>query len=197
MHIGLVLATAAMGLPMTAALAQPATKDGPYIGLAIAQSTFYDIDAGDGSEIDFDSGSAVRGQVGYDFGSWRAQAEVAYQFVEFEDADGDEFDTDIIRGTLSLFYDFAPIAIFDAPSPYIGGGIGMANIAIDGEDGNDLEDDETGMTFHGELGLTYNLTDRFALMPQYRFEWFDTNEVADAQDDLFSHAFGVAGRYHF
>ena len=197
MRISLVLATAAMGLPMTMASAQPSAKDGPYIGLAIAQSTFYDIDAGDGTEIDFYSGSAVRGQVGYGFGSWRAQAEVAYQFVEFEDVDDDEFDTNIIRGTLSLFYDFAPISILDAPSPYVGGGIGIANIAIDGEDGNDFEDDETGVTFHGELGLTYDLTDSFALMPQYRFEWFDTNEVADVQDDLFSHAFGVAGRYHF
>ena len=81
---------------------------------------------------------------------------------------------DIIRGTLSLLYDFAPgISILDSPSPYIGGGIGIANISIDGEDGNDVEDDETGVTFHGELGLTYNLTDSFALMPQYRFEWFD------------------------
>lgn len=197
MHISLVLAAAVMGLTMTVASAQPSTNDGPYIGLAIAQSSFYDIDAGDGTEIDFNSGSAVRGQVGYGFGSLRAQAEVAYQFVEFEDVDDDEFDTNIIRGTLSLFYDFAPISILDRPTPYVGGGIGIANIAVDGEDGNDFEDDETGVTFHGELGLTYNLTDKFALMPQYRFEWFDTNEVADVQDDLFSHAFGVAGRYHF
>ncbi|MGI9489573.1 MAG: outer membrane beta-barrel protein [Geminicoccaceae bacterium] len=193
MRTGLVLAIVATGLTMKVASAQPATNDGPYIGLAIAQSTFYDVDAGDGTEIDFNSGSAVRGQVGYGFGSWRAQAEVAYQFVEFEDADDDEFDTDIIRGTLSLLYDFAPISMLDSPSPYVGGGIGIANIAVDGED----EDDETGVTFHGELGLTYDVTDSFALMPQYRFEWFETNEVADIQDNLFSHAFGVAGRYHF
>lgn len=197
MRIGLVLATAAMGPAITVASAQPSTNDGPYLGLAIAQSSFYDIDASDGTEIDFDSGSAIRGQIGYGFGSLRVQAEVAYQFVEFEEADDDDFDTDIIRGTLSLFYDFAPIPILDSPSPYAGGGIGIANIAIDGEDGSDFEDDETGVTFHGELGLSYNITDSFVLMPQYRFEWFDTNEVADVQDDLFSHAFGVAGRYHF
>ena len=100
MRIGLALATAATGLTASHGARQDGgfssageTNDGPYIGLAIAQSSFYDIDAGDGSEIDFSSGSAVRGQVGYGFGSWRAQAEVAYQFVEFEDADDDEFDT--------------------------------------------------------------------------------------------------------
>lgn len=197
MRIRPALATAALGLATTMLSDQPSAEDGPYLGLAIAQSSFYDIDAGDGTEIDIDSGSAVRGQVGYGFGSWRAQAEVAYQFVEAEDVDDDEFDTDIIRGTISLFYDFAPLPVFEAPTPYVGGGIGFANIAVDGDDGNDLEDDKTGFTFHGELGLAYNLTDNFALMPQYRFEWYETNDVAEVQDNLFSHAFGVGGRYHF
>ena len=196
MRFNPVLAAAA-GFAAAMTSAQALAKDGPYLGLAIAQSSFYDIDAGDGTEIDFDSGSAVRGQIGYGFGSWRAQAEVAYQFVEFEDVDDDEFDTNIIRGTVSLFYDFAPLSVLDAPIPYVGGGIGFANIAIDGEDGNDFEDDKTGLTFHGELGLAYNLTDNLALMPQYRFEWYETDEVADVQDNLFSHAFGVGGRYHF
>lgn len=197
MRTSLVLAASVLGLTATVASGQTTTGDGPYLGLAVAQSSFYDVDADDGSQIDFDSGSAVRGQVGYRFGSLRAQVEIAYQFVEFENADDDEFDTDVIRGTFGLFYDFSPIAMIETPSPYVGGGIGLANIRVDGEDGNDLEDDETGVTFHGELGLTYDLTDSFALMPQYRFEWFDVNDVADLEDDLFSHAFGVAGRYYF
>lgn len=198
MRTSLAVAAGAFGLVMTAASTQPHAGDGPYIGLALAQSTFYDIDAGDGSEIDFDSGSAVRGQFGYAFGPLRAQAEIAYQFVEFEtEDDDDDFNTDIIRGTISLYYDFAPIAILDHPSPYVGGGIGLANLDVEGDDGVDVEDDETGVTFHGEIGLTYKLTSNFALMPQYRFEWYDANEVADVQDDFSSHAFGVGGRYHF
>jgi len=197
MRVHPILATAALGLAVTAASTQPSADDGLYVGLAIAQSIISDIDADDGTEVDFESGSIVRGQVGYGFGSWRAEAEVGYQFVDFEDADGDEFDTDIIRGALSLFYDFAPLPIHDTPTPYIGGGIGIANIDVEGEDGNDVEDDETGVSFHAELGLSYNLTTSFALMPQYRFEWFNTNEVADLQGGLFSHAFGVAGRYYF
>jgi len=194
MRIRPVLAAAAMGLAATTLSGQSSAKDGPYLGLAIAQSSFYDIDAGDGTEIDFDSGSAVRGQFGYRFGSLRAQAEVAYQFVEFEEEDDDDFNTDIIRGTISLFYDFAPLPVFEAPTPYAGGGIGLANIAVDGDG---VDDDETGFTFHGEIGLAYDLTDNFALMPQYRFEWYETNDVAEVQDNLFSHAFGVGGRYHF
>ncbi len=197
MRINLTLATAAMGLTIMEASAQPLENKGPYLGLAVAQSSFYDIDAGDGTEIDFDSGSAFRGRIGYSLGSWRAEAEFAYQFVEAEDVDNDEFDVDIIRGTLSVFYDFAPLSLANAPQPYIGGGIGVANIAVDGQDNSDFDDDKNGFTFHGELGLIYDLNDSFALMPQYRFEWFDTNEVADVQDDLFSHAFGVAGRYQF
>lgn len=197
MRINSAIAAGVFGLTMTVAAAQPHADDGYYVGLAIAQSIFYDIDAGDGSEIDFDSGSAVRGQFGYSFGSWRAQAEVAYQFVEFEEEDDDDFDTDIIRGTIGLFYDFAPIAILDQPSPYVGGGIGLANIRVDGDNGVDIEDDETGVTFHGEIGLAYKLTPNFILSPQYRFEWYDTNEVADVRDDLSSHAFGVGGHYRF
>ncbi len=193
MRFSPVLAAAA-GLATAMASAQTLAEDGPYIGLAIAQSSFYDIDAGDGTEIDIDSGSAVRGQIGYGFGSWRAQAEVAYQFVEAEDVDGDDFDNDIIRGTIGLFYDFAPLQIFESPTPYVGGGIGFANIAVDGDG---IDDDQTGFTFHGELGLAYNLTDSFSLAPQYRFEWYETNDVAEVQDNLFSHAFGVGGRYHF
>jgi hypothetical protein len=45
--------------------------------------------------------------------------------------------------------------------------------------------------------LNVNLTGNFAIAPHYRFEWFDTNEVANLQDDLYAHALRVTGRFSF
>lgn len=174
-----------------------ASANGLYLGLVGGAQFFDGVDAGDGTEIDFDTGYVVGGQLGYRFGQLRAEAELAYEVAELEDVDDDIFDTKVIRAAAGLYFDLLPVAALGGISPYAGGGIGVANIEIEGTDGNDFEDDETGFTFHGEAGVTIKITENLAIAPHYRFEWFDTKEVANFENDLYAHAVRVSGRFSF
>lgn len=189
-----VVLLTSQALTQTSSAQTASSNDGFYLGLVGGVQFFDGIEAGDNSDIDYDPGYAVGGQVGYRLGQLRAEAELAYESAELEDAGGDKFDTNIIRGAASLFFDVTDIG---SVTPYFGGGIGIANIEIKGTGGNSFEDDKTGVTLHGEAGLAFNVTSNIAIVPHYRLEFFDTKEVANVQNDLYAHAVRVSGRLYF
>jgi opacity protein-like surface antigen len=171
--------------------------EGPYIGLSGGVQFYDGIEAGDGTDVDFDTGLGAAGQVGYRFGQLRTEVEFAYQAAEAEDVDGDVFDNTILRGTIGAYYDFSPLVVAGDFAPYVGAGVGVANIEVEGTDGNDFKDDETGLTFHAEAGFTFNVSNNFAISPNYRWEWYETNEVADVDGELYAHNIRVTGRFSF
>ena len=185
-------------LASSGAMAQTVLNtQGPYIGLSGGVQFYDGIEAGDGTDIDFDTGFGGAGQVGYRFGQLRAEVELAYQAAEAEDVDGDVFDNTVLRGTIGAYYDFSPLLVAGDFAPYVGAAVGVANIEVEGTDGNNFKDDETGLTFHGEAGFTYHITNNIAVSPNYRWEWYETNEVADVDGELYAHAIRVTGRYAF
>ena len=154
-------------------------------------------DGGAGA-FDHGAGFVAGGQFGIAFAPWRLESEVVYQRTDYDDAIDATFDLDVIRGTLSLYYDLQPIAALGGMSPYLGGGMGAAYLEVSGTDGNAFEDDTTTFTLHGEFGLNFPLTDHAAVAPHYRFEWFDSGgETEGAADDFYAHAFRVAVRVLF
>lgn len=175
------------------ALAQtPSASTGIYMGIVGGPQFF---NGGDVA-FDYNTGYVIGGQLGYKFGSWRAEAEISYESSEFRDVDNDVFDFEVIRGGVSLFYDLATAPAHDALSPYIGGGIGASNINAEGTDDSTFEDDETGLTLHSEIGMTIKMTQSIAIAPHYRFEWFETG-IAGFDDYFHAHAFRVAARLGF
>lgn len=187
-----LLACSAVLLTSQVSAQSASSGSGVYTGI-VGGVPFFD---GGENFIDYDPGYLIGGQVGYRIGSFRTEAEIAYQSTELRDGGNDVFGFDVIQGTLSAYYDIPVVPELSGLSPYVGGGIGGANITVEGENGNSAEDDETGLMLHGEFGFGIAVSQSFELVPHYRFEWFDTG-VAGLDEDLYDHAFRLSARLGF
>ncbi len=162
-------------------------RDGLYIGFALASQFFSDNEAGDVA-VDFDTGIAMSALFGYKLSNLRFEGELAYQRVEGTSTRNVNAEVEVVRFTGATYYDFHLFFL----KPYLGGGMGVANLAASG----DFEDDDSGFTWHGEAGLSFNLTDQLAILPAYRYEWIDTN-LGTFDRAQTAHAFRVTLRYQF
>jgi len=154
-----------------------------YWGLHGGAQFYNDNEIGN-DDLEFDPGFAVGGQLGYIFGSVRAEAE-----IEFNEAEADEFGNanidatlSALRGTGSLYFDFIGFGQSNI-LPYAGGGFGVASLELDGDDG--LDDDEIVLTAHGEIGVSFAASANFDVVFAYRFEWFDST-LEGIDDDIFA-----------
>ena len=160
--------------------------EGPYFGLRAGGATVEDSEA-DGIDIEYDTGFAISGLVGYQFSGFRVEGEFGYQGLEGLSETGVNSDVDIGRFTLNGYLDL-PIA--PNVGPYVGGGFGVASLTAD----DDFEDEDSAFTWHAEAGLNLGVTDQFVLSPFYRYQWIDT-DLGQQSEPLVSHLFGVSLRY--
>ena len=154
-----------------------------YWGLSGGAQFFSDNEV-DGSDIEFDPGFMVGGQLGYIFGSVRAEGEIEYSEADvkdIEDLNQDNADFSALRGTGSLYFDFIGFSQSNI-LPYVGGGFGFASLDFDG----DVSDDEVALTAHAEAGVSFASAGNFDFVVAYRYEWFDT-DVGGLDDDLIAH----------
>ena len=153
-----------------------------------------------GDEFDYEPAYVFAGQIGYVFGQWRAEGELAYEDTTFDNANDNDFDLEVIRLGASVFYDMPPLTAVGGASPYAGGGIGIANVAVAATaNDNDFEEDATVFTFHGETGISFNVASRVAITPHYRFEWFDSGgqKIGTIDKDFYAHTLRIAARVSF
>ena len=87
-----------------------------------------------------------------------------------------------IRGTGSLYFDFIGFGQSNI-LPYAGGGFGIASLKLDGDD---LNDDEIGLTAHGEIGVSFATATNLDVVVAYRFEWYDS-DIENVDDDITAH----------
>ncbi|MGH1481692.1 MAG: outer membrane protein [Geminicoccales bacterium] len=191
-----VLCCVAFFVLMTnSAIAQSWSRDNHfYIGYVNGIEFF-----GGGDDFDYEPAYAFAGQVGYAFGQWRAEGELTYEDTTFDNANNSDFDLEIIRFAASLFYDLPPLSAVGGASPYAGGGLGISNVSVAATaNNNDFEDDTAAFTFHGEVGINFNVASRLAIVPHYRFEWFDSGgELGTIDNNFYTHALRVAARVSF
>jgi len=172
-------------LVTSSALAQGAS--GYYVGIVGGLQLFNDNEDG-GVDVEYDPGASFGGFVGTRIGAFRAEGELNYQFADADADNGLEPEFEALRLTANLLYDI-PLATF---TPYVGGGIGIARTEFSG----DVNDDDTGLTLHGEVGTTVPISAALALLPAYRFEWTDTN-VGGLDDPQTAHAFRLGLKLDF
>ena len=155
-----------------------------YWGL-FGGAQFYEDNEIGNNDLEFDPGFAVGGQLGYIFGSVRAEAEIEYNEAEVDEFGNANFDATLsaIRGTGSLYFDFIGFGQSNI-LPYAGGGFGLASLELDGDDG--LDDDEIGLTAHGEIGVSFAASANFDVVFAYRFEWYDS-DLEGVDDDFIAH----------
>ena len=183
----------ALGLALGLAVAQTASAQsvgsnptGPYLGAALG-AHFYD----DDDVADFEDGGSLGIQLGYRFSdNIRAEIEAEATGADVKDSD----DTLAIgRATFGLYYDLR--SSDHLLVPYFGGGLGIAGVAIDDDEGED-EDLEGEFTVHGEAGVSLNLNPYVAIVPSYRYTWTDDSSEVTA-DPVTSHAVRLGVRVSF
>jgi opacity protein-like surface antigen len=182
------------------------SAEGPYVsgnlGIAIANDSEVTDSTAPGITLDIesDTGFAIGGAIGYDFGSTRIEGEVAYQQNDFDkigvaglgsvDLTGD---TSSLSFLVNGYYDFNNSSAF---TPYISGGIGLANVEI-----NDMSiprsglpsvnDDDTVFAYQVGVGVGYAVNEEVSIDVKYRYFGtsdleFDTTEVEYSSHNLYA-----------
>lgn len=178
-----IIALATLLFPISALAQSPQTTQSPfYVTGAIGHSTFWDVE-----DTEFDLlAFFISGAVGYRVTpNLRAEAEWLFESADIDDSSEE---IEVIRGTLSGYYDFGPTTLigFSDITPYVGGGLGVANVEV--------VDDENEFTFHGEVGFNMTLTRQLEFVPGFRFEY---TTLDDADDDLWITQLRAGLRYNF
>ena len=161
--------------------AAPAFAAGGYVGLEggavwLSESSFTVLGENIG-DLKFDTGWSIGAVAGYDFGTWRLEGELAYRSSgakEFTDAfgagssslDGDVTSTAIM---VNAFYDFKTLS----PSvyPYIGVGIGGANVSADVKEAGlqVLDDSDFVFAYQFVAGVAFPVSKQLTIDLNYRY----------------------------
>ena len=166
--------------------------NGPYLSFLIGGINSEDVEADD-VNVEYDTGFAFAGQFGYNFQNIRIGGEFGYQIADGESDNDVTSEVDITRFTLNGYVDLPLAPTF---GPYVGGGLGVANLRTGDDLSDDFEDEDSAFTWHGEVGLNVGLTDRFFVAPAYRYQWVDSS-IGGQSEPLVSHIFGISLRYQF
>jgi opacity protein-like surface antigen len=198
------LAAATLLASVAAAAGAPYYPMHPYFSVHIGGTSLQDADVDFDDpgivfddEIEFDNGFNVGAAFGYDYGLARLEVELAYRENDVDRvnsegfafrADGDFSATSVM---LNGYWDFetgSPVV------PYIGGGIGFANVSannikvfdVDGVE-SFVDDDDSVFAYQLAAGIAFDLNPALTLDLGYRFFGTSTVEL-DANPLLFQPA---------
>lgn len=162
-----------------------------------------------------DVGYNFSGAIGYDLGGMfmrglRAELELGYleSDIDSHNVGGVNFSGPDAFGSTSVFYGFASLYYdFNTGSrfrPYIGGGIGAAEVSFDGHGVTGvnpaLDDDDIGFAYHLSAGLNFDVAPRTTLELGYRFIGTTGAELTavdgtESEFDVNNHAIMLGVRY--
>ncbi len=197
-----------LGIPSICA-AIPA-RPGPYVsgfvGISIARdasvaSTDFVNNATFDDRVEFDPGISIGGTGGYDFGFLRLEGELSYKHAEIKSitdkADGFQFgNVDGNLGALGVMFNaFIDLHNQSPITPYVGGGIGFAELHLSDTFGTDTRggtfqrtllypsDDATVFAYQAGAGLEIAINRGLSLDVGYRY--FGTDK-AKFNSDVFT-----------
>ena len=134
----------------------------------------------DEGELSFDTGFVLNAAFGYAYDNgFRAELEYGFRANDLDRADGTDYyfgrpydyseslSGDVMTNSFmaNVFYDFAPRS---PVSPFIGGGIGFANIEGDIDFQPDIDDDNV-FAYQLGAGVAFALNPKMKIDVQYRF----------------------------
>ena len=180
-----------------------------------------DLPGGGRIEPDYEFGYLVGGAVGYAFGPFRVEGELAFQHNGIDDGDSgglaiavDDLGGDamILSFLINGYYEVD----IDYPlKPFVGVGAGVARVALQDVDATVtvagvptsarlIDDEDTVPAAQALAGLSFDLNEHWTTAFSYRFfaafgaEFEAAAPLAGtAEADFFSHAFRFEARYRF
>jgi opacity protein-like surface antigen len=160
-----------------------------------------DIDDGfDEGEIEFDTGFGINAALGSSYeNGLRAEVELAYQKSDMDKISADGYGSASIDGDITAvalmvnaFYDFMPNEKF---SPFIGAGIGYANLDADIDDFGSADDNV--FAYQASAGVGVALNQELKLDLQYRFFGTEDPDFDGLDAEYTTHNMMVGLRYSF
>lgn len=135
---------------------------------------------GDG-DIDYDTGYTLGAALGNNFRpNFAMELEYAYR-----NAGTDEFSGDVNSNAfmLNALYKFGGFGATGAWQPYVGGGLGVANLEIQDDDVGDFKRD-TNLAYQLIGGVAYQVTPAWSLNGEVRWFGIDTGGDLEGPDGL-------------
>ena len=173
-------------------------------------------------DISFDTGYVLSAAYGFSFydterrsrrsrrntnnGGVRAEIEISYRMNDMDELDATINDSGtVISGKIGIdgdvttkalmanvFYDFMTRGTI---SPFIGGGIGYANVEGDIDEFGD--DDDNVFAYQGIAGVAFTLNQQMKLDVQYRYFTTDDPTLGGEDFEYVSHNAMIGVRYNF
>ena len=180
---------------------------GPYVSGQVGATWVDDADfnaGGDTGESSFDTGFNVGVSGGYDFGPVRAEGEVTYRLNDVDEYNVTGFGTFTGDGDVSalslLANGFWDIEIPGPVTPYLGAGIGVAQVSLD-DSTPGIDDDDTVFAYQVAAGAAFELMPSLALDLGYRYFATADPEFEDAagtfESEYKSHNLSLGVRFQF
>ena len=195
---------------------------GPYfsgnVGLSLLADSDTTLPGIFNAEVTFDPGVRVSGALGYDFGKFRAEGEISYRLN-----DTDEGTIGGIPGSGPVNGDVAALSVMangyydiemgNSLTPYIGVGIGFANLWADITAPNVstlqlIDDSAIVFAYQFIAGLSFNLTNSPASIT-FDYRYFGTSDpnfdtgpafiagLPDFESEYSNHSFNIGVMYRF
>lgn len=171
----------ATGIALSLAAVSTANAEGLYVGGNLGVGVTTDSTITDatipGVTIDFksDSGVGLGFVLGYDYGDFRTEAEIAYQKNNYKEMTAAitlplSGDVSSLAFLINGYYDFhnnSPI------TPFVGGGIGYAKVTVSdlasGATVLTAGDNDSALAYHVGVGASYGISETVAIDLKYRY----------------------------
>jgi OOP family OmpA-OmpF porin len=210
-----LLGVAALALAASGAgFSAQAQTDGWYAGLMGGVNFLQDADVSGGgvnAKVDFGTGYAGLANVGYGWGKYRLEAELARRFNDADSISGSNTtvgtgalsgDVTVWSGMVNALYDI-PIGAFPV-QPYVGAGIGVADVSANSvrRSSGFVDDNSVQFAYQGIAGLGWNIDSNWRANLDYRYfatldPSFVTGTNVNVEGEYRSHAVMLGFAYKF
>ena len=189
----LLALTIFLGLGVSAAFAAP------YVSGNVGAVWLEKTDFGDEAEITFDTGFGITAAIGnaYENGL-RGEVEFGYRTSDVDDFDSDSGsvsnngDISTLSLMLNGYYDFMPK---ETISPFIGAGIGYANVEGDFDELG--SEDDNVFAYQVAVGVAFAINPQMKIDVQYRYFDTDDGDFDDLEVEYGTHNAMLGVRYSF
>jgi opacity protein-like surface antigen len=186
---------------------EPASAEGNYIGGGFGIAAYPDADLtvpGVGTaELSSDSGFMVGLALGTKIGSFRLEGEVAYRTNDADRLSGPGGSASVtgdVTTTSLLANGYFDIGSSGPITPFIGAGLGFANVAVDSS--GLADDSDTVFAYQFIAGVGFSVNPRLTLDLSYKYLGTSTPSFTSVDGyefdlDYSSHAVQIGMRYAF